>query len=157
MSTANKNPLNSPNPLQLLPILRPTFHCSPTYSVVTWALFWNSPGISTHGVLYTDIWGFSRRTKVQSGHLRARPCWFIADFGELQHQRLFFNGHAPKRPENTVFVLKRPIFGYITLHGLVYQESFKKNYLFYATSACNKKTPLERLVMNRLDCLLIQS
>ena len=106
VSTANGNPLNSPNPLQLPSILRPKFHCSPTYSVVTWALFWNSPGISTHEVLYTDVWGFSRRTIVRSRHFRACPCWFIAKFGELQHQRLFFNGRSRKWPKRTIVLLK---------------------------------------------------
>ena len=82
------------------------FHCSPTYSVVTWALFWNSPGISTHEVLYTDVWGFSRRTIVRSDLFDARPCWFIAKFGELQHQRLFFNGRAQRGPARTIVLLK---------------------------------------------------
>ena len=82
------------------------FHCSPTYSVVTWAFFWVSPGISNHDVLYTAISGFSRRTIVRSGHLRACPCWFIAKFGELQHQRIFSNGRAPKWPERTFVLLK---------------------------------------------------
>ena len=110
VSTANGNPLNSPNPLQLPPILRPKFHCSPTYSVVTWAIFWNSPGISTYEVLYTDIWGFSRRTIVRSSLFGACPCWFIAKFGELQHQRLFSNGGAPKCLKRTIVRLEKADF-----------------------------------------------
>ena len=127
VSTANGNPLNSPNPLQLPPILRPKFHCSPTYSTVTWAIFWVSPGISNHEVLYTDIWGFSRRTKVRSGHLRACPCWFIAKFGELQHQRLFSTDVHQNDQNVLLFPWKYVIFGYTTLHWLIHQESFKKN------------------------------
>ena len=106
VSTANGNPLNSPNPAPTASHFKAKFHCSPTYSVVTWAIFWVSPGISTHEVLYTDVWGFSRRTIVRAGHFGARPCWFIAKFGELQHQRIFFNGRARKCPERTFFLLK---------------------------------------------------
>ena len=143
VSTANRNPLNSPNPLQLPPILRPKFHCSPTYSVVTWAIFWNSPGISTHEVLYTGIWGFSRRTIVRSRLFGACPCWFIAKFGELQHQRLYSTDAHQKDSNVLLFVLKRPIFGYITLHGLIYQESVQKKTILivvlcdFRTSACS--------------------
>ena len=51
------------------------------------------------------------------------------------------NGFSPTdthhNDEGTdLFVFKRPIFGYITLYGLIYQESFKKNYFFYVTPAC---------------------
>ena len=68
--------------------------------------FLSAPGVSTHEVLYTDIWGFSRRTKVLSRLFRARPCWFIAKFGELQHQRLFLNGCGSGWLERTVILLK---------------------------------------------------
>ena len=110
VSTANGNPLNLPTPLQLPPILRPKFHCFPTSPVVTWAIFWNSPGISTYEVLYTDIWGFSRRTIVRSRLFGACPCWFIAKFGELQHQRLFFNGRARKWLDCTMVRLGKADF-----------------------------------------------
>ena len=49
----------------------------------------------------------------------------------------FFSTDVHQNDQNVLlFVLKRPIFGYITLHGLIYQESFKKNFWFYVTSAC---------------------
>ena len=39
----------------------------------------------------------------------------------------FFSTDVHQNDQNVLlFVLKRPIFGYITLHGLIYQETLKK-------------------------------
>ena len=81
----------------------------PSYRLMshrTSSFFWVSPGISTRGVLYTQKSAFSRRTKVRLRLFGARPCWFIAKFGELQHQRPFFNGRAWKWPDCTFVLLK---------------------------------------------------
>ena len=54
----------------------------------------------------------------------------------------FFSTDAHQNASNVLlFVLKWPIFGYITLHRLIYQESFKKNFWFYVTSACMVTKP----------------
>ena len=67
------------------------------------------------------------KDKVRSGHLRACPSWFIAKFGELQHQRIFPTDAHQNDPNVLFFSWKYVIFGYTTLHGLIYQETLKKN------------------------------
>ena len=72
------------------------------------SFFWNSPGKSTHGVLYTQKSAFSRRTIVRSGHFGARPlkksrwCWSSPKLAINQH------GRARKCLECTFVLLEKP-------------------------------------------------
>ena len=61
---------------------------------------------------------------VHSVHVRADLSLNLANF----NINGFFSTDVHQNDPNVLlFVLKRPIFGCITLHGLIYQESFKKN------------------------------